>query len=72
MTKFGLTLSSEEHAPSRLVEIAALAEEHEFDFVSISDHYHPWVDAQGHSPVRVVGARRDRHPHHATWTSRSA
>jgi coenzyme F420-dependent glucose-6-phosphate dehydrogenase len=58
MTKFGLTLSSEEHSPSRLVEIAALAEEHEFDFVSISDHYHPWVDAQGHSPFvwSVLGA----------------
>jgi coenzyme F420-dependent glucose-6-phosphate dehydrogenase len=58
MTKFGLTLSSEEHAPSRLVEIAALAEEHEFDFVSISDHYHPWVNAQGHSPFvwSVLGA----------------
>ncbi len=58
MTKFGLTLSSEEHPPSRLVEIAALAEEYEFDFVSISDHYHPWVDAQGHSPFvwSVLGA----------------
>jgi coenzyme F420-dependent glucose-6-phosphate dehydrogenase len=58
MTNFGLTLSSEEHAPSRLVDIAALAEEHEFDFVSISDHYHPWVDTQGHSPFvwSVLGA----------------
>ena len=58
MTKFGLTLSSEEHAPPRLVELAELAEEHEFDFVSISDHYHPWVDAQGHSPFvwSVLGA----------------
>ena len=71
MTKFGLTLSSEEHPPSRLVEIAALAEEHEFDFVSISDHYHPWVDAQGHSPFvwSVLGAIATRT---RTWTSRSA
>jgi G6PDH family F420-dependent oxidoreductase len=58
MTQFGLTLSSEEHQPERLVEIAELAEESGFDFVSISDHYHPWVDAQGHSPFvwSVLGA----------------
>ncbi len=47
---FGLTLSSEEHPPGRLVEMATLAEKAGFDFVSISDHYHPWVNAQGHSP----------------------
>lgn len=58
MTSFGLTLSSEEHPPSRLVEIAQLAEDSGFDFVSISDHYHPWIDAQGHSPFvwSVLGA----------------
>ncbi|MDQ3781805.1 MAG: TIGR03557 family F420-dependent LLM class oxidoreductase, partial [Actinomycetota bacterium] len=29
-----------------------------FDFVSISDHYHPWIDAQGHSGFvwAVLGA----------------
>lgn len=56
--KFGLTLSSEEHPPSRLVEIARLAEEAEFDFVSISDHYHPWVGEQGHASFvwTVLGA----------------
>ncbi len=47
---FGLTLSSEEHPPARLVAMAAEAEEHGFDFVSISDHFHPWVGEQGHSP----------------------
>ena len=62
MTTFGLTLSSEEHAPRRLVDIAALAEEHDFDFVSISDHYHPWVDAQGQSPFvwSMIGAVAER------------
>ena len=62
MTSFGLTLSSEEHAPRRLVEIGPLAEEHGFDFVSISDHFHPWVDAQGHSPFvwSVLGALAER------------
>jgi coenzyme F420-dependent glucose-6-phosphate dehydrogenase len=59
---FGLTLSSEEHAPRRLVDIAGLAEEHGFDFVSISDHYHPWIDEQGHSPFvwSVLGAIAER------------
>jgi DNA topoisomerase IB len=26
-----------------------LAEQAGFDFVEMSDHYHPWVEAQGHS-----------------------
>jgi len=47
---YGYTLSSEEHPPARLVEQAAEAERRGFDFVSISDHFHPWVTAQGHSP----------------------
>src|SRR5688572_1776726 len=57
-TQYGLTLSSEEHEPQRLVEIANMAEDHGFDFVSISDHYHPWIDAQGHSPFvwSILGA----------------
>lgn len=50
MTQFGLTLSSEEHGPARLVELGRIAEEARFDFVSISDHFHPWIRAQGHSP----------------------
>lgn len=56
--QYGMTLSSEEHAPTRLVELGVLAEEHGFDFVSISDHFHPWTDTQGHSPFvwSVLGA----------------
>ncbi|HEY3671946.1 MAG TPA: TIGR03557 family F420-dependent LLM class oxidoreductase [Acidimicrobiia bacterium] len=50
MTAFGYTLSSEEHAPAELVRNAVRAEAVGFDFASISDHYHPWVSAQGHSP----------------------
>ncbi len=58
MTAFGYTLSSEEHEPSALVANASRAEELGFDFVSISDHYHPWVTEQGHSPFvwSVLGA----------------
>jgi len=47
--QYGYTLSSEEHHPNQLVERAKVAEERGFDFLSISDHFHPWVDAQGHS-----------------------
>jgi G6PDH family F420-dependent oxidoreductase len=50
MVKHGLTLSSEEHSPAKLIEIAVVAEDAGFDFVSISDHYHPWIGEQGHSP----------------------
>ena len=55
--RFGYTLSSEEHDPRTLVELAGRAESAGFDFLSISDHYHPWVDTQGHSPFvwAVIG-----------------
>jgi coenzyme F420-dependent glucose-6-phosphate dehydrogenase len=58
MTEFGLTLSSEEHGPRELVDLAKRAEAAGFDFASISDHFHPWVRAQGHSPFvwSVLGA----------------
>lgn len=50
MTEFGYWLSSEEHAPLDLVRTAARAEELGFSFAMISDHFHPWIDAQGQSP----------------------
>jgi G6PDH family F420-dependent oxidoreductase len=50
MVRIGYTLSSEEHEAMDLVRNAGKAEEIGFDFVSVSDHYHPWVDRQGHSP----------------------
>jgi G6PDH family F420-dependent oxidoreductase len=58
VTQFGYALSSEEHRPADLVRNAARAEEAGFDFATISDHFHPWIDAQGHSPFvwTVLGA----------------
>ena len=50
MTEFGYWLSSEEHRPLDLVGNAARAEEAGFSFAMISDHFHPWIDAQGQSP----------------------
>lgn len=58
MTKFGYKLMTEEHGPKALVENAVRAEQAGFDFVSISDHFHPWHEAQGHAPFAwsVLGA----------------
>lgn len=58
MVSFGYTLSSEEHGPGDLVSSARTAEDLGFDFLSISDHFHPWIEAQGHSPFvwSVLGA----------------
>lgn len=58
MTKYGYKLMTEEHGPKELVRNAVLAEEAGFDFVSISDHFHPWLFAQGHAPFAwsVLGA----------------
>jgi G6PDH family F420-dependent oxidoreductase len=49
MTELGYALSSEEHSPNDLVRHAKAAEDAGFSFALISDHYHPWVDRQGHS-----------------------
>jgi coenzyme F420-dependent glucose-6-phosphate dehydrogenase len=56
--ELGYALSSEEHSPTDLVANARAAEEAGFGFALISDHYHPWVDAQGHSGFvwSVIGA----------------
>lgn len=58
MAEFGYALSSEEHEPNDLVRHAQLAERSGFTFALISDHYHPWVGDQGHSPFvwSVIGA----------------
>jgi coenzyme F420-dependent glucose-6-phosphate dehydrogenase len=50
MAKIGFTLSSEEHGPGDLLLYGRLAEEAGFDFLTISDHFHPWTSRQGHSP----------------------
>jgi G6PDH family F420-dependent oxidoreductase len=55
--ELGYTLSSEEHGPKELVHNARAAEEAGFGFLTISDHFHPWVDVQGQSPFvwSVIG-----------------
>ena len=48
--QWGYTCSSEEFEASDLVRFAALAEDAGFEFVTVSDHFHPWTTSQGHSP----------------------
>ncbi len=48
--QWGYTLSSEEFEASDLAMQASLAEDAGFEFLTISDHFHPWTQSQGHSP----------------------
>ncbi len=50
MPEIGYALSSEEHPPNELVAFGRRAEEVGFTHALISDHFHPWVGAQGESP----------------------
>ncbi len=58
MTTYGYTLMGEGHGPRELVGNAVRAEEAGFDFAVLSDHYHPWLPSQEHSPFvwTVLGA----------------
>jgi G6PDH family F420-dependent oxidoreductase len=58
MLKIGYKLSSEEHRPADLIAQAQRAEQCGFSFAMISDHFHPWIGAQGQSPFvwPVIGA----------------
>lgn len=58
MVQIGYALSSEEHPTPDMVRYAHRAEEVGFAFISVSDHFHPWVSEQGYSPFvwTVLGA----------------
>ncbi|MEU8720295.1 TIGR03557 family F420-dependent LLM class oxidoreductase [Streptomyces antimycoticus] len=58
MTEYGYFLAAEEHGPADLVEQARMAEQAGFHALWISDHYHPWNEAQGQSSFvwSVIGA----------------
>ncbi len=62
--RIGYKLAAEAFGPKELVRQAVRAEQAGFDFVEISDHYHPWLDVQGHSPfawnvLSVIAAKTD-------------
>ncbi len=49
MTEYGYTLWCEDTDPRELVKQAVGAEQAGFDFLVISDHYHPWLPEHRHS-----------------------
>ncbi|MBT2405238.1 MULTISPECIES: LLM class F420-dependent oxidoreductase [unclassified Streptomyces] len=58
MVRFGYTMMTEQAGPRDLVGHVVGAERAGFDFSVASDHYFPWLAAQGHSPYvwSVLGA----------------
>jgi G6PDH family F420-dependent oxidoreductase len=63
--QIGYKLAAEAFGPAELIRQAALAEQAGFDFVEMSDHYHPWLEEQGHSAftwsvLPVIAAKTER------------
>lgn len=56
--RIGYFLSAEEYEPAELIAQARAAEEAGFEALWISDHFHPWNNEQGNSPLvwSVIGA----------------
>jgi G6PDH family F420-dependent oxidoreductase len=56
--RIGYFLSSEQFNAKDLIDQARRAEEAGFAGLWISDHFHPWIDEQGHSPFvwSTIGA----------------
>ncbi len=49
MTSFGYTMMTEQSRPDQLVADVVAAESAGFDFSVCSDHFQPWLAAQGHA-----------------------
>ncbi|SFD45363.1 TIGR03557 family F420-dependent LLM class oxidoreductase [Streptomyces aidingensis] len=63
--QIGYKLMAEGFGPKEIIRQAVRAERAGFDFVEMSDHYHPWLDVQGHSSfvwtvLGAVAARTER------------
>jgi G6PDH family F420-dependent oxidoreductase len=63
--QIGFKLFAEAYSPQEMVRQAVRAEEAGFDFVEISDHYHPWLESHGHSGfawsiLAAIAARTER------------
>jgi G6PDH family F420-dependent oxidoreductase len=62
VTTYGFTLFSELNGPTAMVEQAEAAEAAGFDFLGMSDHFHPWLSRHTDSPFAwsVLGAVASR------------
>jgi G6PDH family F420-dependent oxidoreductase len=63
--RIGYKLIAEAYGPAEMVRQCVLAEEAGFDFVEISDHFHPWVSEQQHagfawSMLAAMAAKTER------------
>ena len=47
--QIGYKLATEAFSPTQVIEQTVMAERAGFDFVELSDHFHPWLESQGHS-----------------------
>ena len=65
VAQIGYTMMCEQAGPKQLVRDVTLAERAGFNFAVISDHYFPWLDAQGHAPYAwsVLGAAAEATEH---------
>ena len=50
MSIIGYAAMGEQFHPNDLVTYSKAAEDNGFTAVMVSDHFHPWVPQQGHSP----------------------
>ena len=67
MATIGYVLSNEQFPVTDLVEFAAAAEQAGFESLWTSDHFHPWMDNQGHAGqawvlLSAIGQRVPRLP----------
>ena len=63
--RIGFKLIAEAYSPTEIVAQAVKAEEAGFDFVEVSDHFHPWVSEHEHSGfafsmLAAIAARTSR------------
>ncbi|MGY1703489.1 TIGR03557 family F420-dependent LLM class oxidoreductase [Geodermatophilus sp. SYSU D00697] len=61
----GYKLATEAFGPEEVIRQTVRAEQAGFDFVELSDHFHPWLDDQGHSAftwslLGAMAARTER------------
>ncbi len=60
--QIGYKLATEAFGPKEIIRQATAAEQAGFDSVEMSDHFHPWLDNQGHSAFTwsLLGAMAER------------